>query len=36
MMNFLRKTIMGNEDGSFPFLTMKDSTIAKELAESKE
>ena len=30
------ETIIANEDGSFPFLTMKDYAIAKELAESKE
>lgn len=30
------ETIIANEDGSFPLLTMKDYTIAKELAESEE
>lgn len=30
------ETILANEDGSFPFLTMKDYAIAKELAELKE
>jgi hypothetical protein len=30
------ETIIANEDGSFPFLTIKDYAIAKELAESAE
>lgn len=33
---FTSETIIANEDGSFPFLTMKDYTIAKELSEPKE